>query len=424
MSFAVPDVLRREAVCLGALNAPSGRAALTDREIRDRLEAPVWPPGSGPAVFEVVRPGEKVCFVISDHTRRTAADRVLPVLLSGLAERGCDARDMHLLVATGIHRPPAPEELGRILGPAVYGEFRARLHAHDPDAADLVEVGALADGHRVRVNRRALEADRLVPLGAAGFHYHAGFGGGRKSLVPGLAARATIAHNHSLALDPREDRLRAGVETGRLDGNPVAEEMLRAARMCDPDIIVNTVLSPSGELAGVFSGELDAAHRAACAAVREMLGFGLEEPADIVLADAGSAGDWIQSHKALVNASRALRPGGRVILRAPCPEGLGNERFRHYLRMESTARMCAALRAQPEVNGQTALSTRERGRCAVLVTDLGPEDRRDLGIATAPDLESAAARAISDLRAGGVRRPTYLIMPQALYTVPFPRGAA
>ncbi len=409
------------AECLGTLRSPLSGAPLSVPAIREALDHPIWAEKNGPAMAALVEPGASVALVVSDHTRRIAADRVLPVLLDGWRERGCRLSDFFILVASGIHRRPTPDELRAILGAEAAAAFAGRIYFHDPDDdANLVAVGRTSRGHEVRINRRAAEADRLILLGAATFHYHAGFGGGRKSLVPGLAARATIAHNHSLTLDPVRDRIRPGVEPGRLEGNPVSEEMLEGARLCRPAGIVNTVLAPGGALAGVFAGDLDLAHRAACRRVAEIDRIDLERPADFVVAAAGAAANWIQSHKALFNAARAVTPSGRIILHAPCPEGLGDERFRYWVTRPTRKDIFAGLREKPEVLGQTALSTRLRGARAILVTGLNERDRADLGIATAPDLAAAARRVLDGFRRAG-RRPTYYLMPEALSLVPFCR---
>jgi len=416
----IPAVLSETAVCLGTLESTDIPSRLSDDIIHAALQRPIWPTGRGGAIFDIIQPGESVCFVISDQTRKTAADRVLPVVLNGLRLKGCSVGDMFILVASGIHRPPTPVETELILGPPVFHEFQGRVFAHDPDDnANLVVVGTTRRGHPVRVNRRAVEADRLAPIGAATYHYHAGFGGGRKSLVPGLAARETIASNHGLTLDPERDRIHPGVEPGILDGNPVAEEMLEGARLCEPDIIINTVLTPAGELAGVFSGDLDAAHRSACRMVERICRVEIGERADFVLASAGTASNWIQSHKSLYNASRAVREGGRVILMAPCPEGIGNERFRFWIKKPTIQEIYKGLRQSVEVLGQTALSTRIRGTATILITRMSEADIMDLGIETAPDEDSAVRRVLERLAREGKQRPTYYLMPHAGQVVPF-----
>ena len=420
---AVAQSLPPTARCAGIVEPPDSGAPLSDDDIALALSNPVQ--GDRPClpVHEVVKPGDSVCIVVSDQTRHTAADRVLPVMLESLEARGCEPGDMAILVATGIHRPPTPAELGAILGSEVAERFQGRVFVHDPDdERGLVTVGTTGRGQPVRVNRRAINADRLVVVGAATFHYHAGFGGGRKSLVPGLAARETIAFNHSLTLAPGRDALHPGAAPGLLDGNPVSEEMFEAAAMCDPDIIVNTVLSPSGDLVGVFSGDLDAAHRAACRLVESVCRVDLAAPADLVVAFAEDAPDWVQAHKALYNAHRAVSAEGWKVLVAGCTEGLGNERLRHWLKRPGVADIYRGLRESPEVNGQTALSTRVRGQRTTLVSGLPPHDVADLGMGGAPDLHAALQAAVAGIPAS-TDSLSYYVMPSARYTLPFlPEG--
>jgi len=419
MTFSV-SIPADQAECLGSLVSSFRASPLSDSAIDEALDNSIWPNDEGPAIDEKIQPGESVCLVVSDQTRKTAVHRILPVLLRRLTGRGCKASDFFILVATGIHRPPTPEELGNILGADMGAVFAGRIFLHNPDdEAGLVSIGRTHNGHEVRLNRRAVEADRLILLGAATYHYHAGFGGGRKSLIPGLAGRATIAYNHSLTLDPQQDRIRSGVEIGRLDGNFVSEEMLEGARLHPPDFIVNTVLAPDGQLAGVFAGDLDLAHRAACKLVEKIDRVDIRKKADFVVADAGGASNWIQAHKALFNATRAVRETGRIILLAPCPEGLGNERFRYWVTRPTLAEIYHGLRQSPEVNGQTALSTRIRGARAILVAQLSARDAADLRIETAPDQDAAVRLTLDKLAHAGIKRPTYYLMPEAMAVVPF-----
>jgi len=415
-----PSICADRAKLLSVIEIASRHKPMDAGAIRRALMAPAWPGSNRGTVYDIIKRGERVCFVVSDQTRRTAVDLVLPEVLRGLGDKGCRTEDMFILVASGIHRPPTDGELVRILGEDVVREFGGRIYIHDPDSdADLIHVGTTKRGHMVRVNRRAIETDRLVPIGSAAYHYHAGFSGGRKSLVPGIASRDTIAHNHSLTLDPNYDQIHPGVEIGRLDGNPVSEEMLEAAYLCRPDIIINTVLNASEELVGVFSGELDVAHRAACRMVEEVSRIDLEQSSDFVVAFAENASDWIQSHKALFSAQRAVKKGGRIVLVAPCPEGLGNERFRYWIRKAGSVDFFKELRGSSEVNGQTALSSRLRGANTILVTRMAPRDAEDLGIETAPDLDAAVAKTLSILAGNGIASPTWYCMPHATCTVPF-----
>lgn len=389
--------------------------------VRAALEHPI---GLERSVFELVRPGETVAVVVSDAFRQTRADRFLPVLVNGLNDVGIPDDRIRIIFATGTHRAPTPVEQAAILGPEMYRRLGARAVVHNAhDEANLEYVGTTRRGTVVRINRHALACDRLIATGAVVLHYFGGFGGGRKSIVPGIAAAETIARNHANNLDPVSDRLNPDVRIGVLDGNPVAEDMMEAARLVQVDFILNTVLNRDAQIAGIFAGELEAAHRAAARRALELFAVPIERRADLVVASAGANKNFVQSHKALFNAWQAMNPGGRIVFAARCPEGLGGEQFVKWLRRRDRADIIAGLREKAEINGQTALSTIEKAPSALFVTELDEADVALLRGRKVPDLAAALERAREELRAADIERPTVYVMPSAGYTVPFPQDA-
>ncbi|HOZ47985.1 MAG TPA: nickel-dependent lactate racemase [Candidatus Hydrogenedentes bacterium] len=386
--------------------------------IRKAINNPI---GSDRGLFDLVNPGERITILVSDEFRLTGAEHVVPVLVNGLNEAGIPDAAIRIVFATGAHRPPTESEQTRILGEVMWNRLRSQLHVHDPrDRANLAYVGSTSRGTPVELNRRALDCDRLVATGAVVLHYFAGFGGGRKSIVPGIASIETIAHNHAMNLDPYQDRLNPAVQIGALNGNPVAEDMLEAARLIRVDFIVNTVLDRHGRIAAAFAGELDAAHRAAAQCARERFAVAIRGKADLVIASAGPAKNFVQSHKALFNAYQAVKPDGRIVFLAQCQEGLGGEQFTQWLRLGSPEHIFAELRKHSEINGQTALSTLQKTPITDMVTDLCDADVELLGARKAHSLAQAIARALDALTAAGQTDPTYYLMPSACYTVPFP----
>lgn len=400
--------------CLGTIDiAPAPALANPAEAIRTALDRPI---GMDESLFDCVCAGERVAILVSDSFRQTRADQMLPVLLDGLLDRGVREQDLSIVFSTGTHRGPSPEEQAEILGKGVFKKFRDQLFVHDPwDADALVHIGDTRRGTRVEINKRVHESDRIIVTGSVILHYFGGFGGGRKSVVPGIASARTIAQNHSLNLDPGSDRLDPAVEIGRLDGNPVAEDMLEATRLTHVDGIVNTVLNQHGQIAGIFAGELDAAHRAACVFAEQLFCVAGADQADLVIAASPNTRNFVQTHKALFNAWQALKPGGRIVLAAPCPEGLGGEQFSQWLELGDRAAIIAKLREHSEINGQTALSVLEKAPSTHLISELGMEDIRLLGMHRAAALDEALNDAIAVLA-----RPdfTYLLMPSAAYTVP------
>jgi nickel-dependent lactate racemase len=205
------------------------------------------------------------------------------------------------------------------------------------------------------------------------------------------------------------------VRIGVLQGNPVAEDMLEAAQLVPVEGIVNTVLTADGSIAAVFAGDMVAAHDAACAFAQDCFAVSINRKADVVIAASAHTQNFVQTHKALFNAWQALKPGGRVILIAPCGEGLGGKQFEKWLAYETPDAIITALREQSDINGQTALSTREKAPSTVFVTELSPEDVARLGGRKAASLQEAIAVVLSEI---GETDPTCYVMPNAAYTVP------
>ncbi len=398
---------------LGVLDIADAPALdLPEAALAQAIEAPIGLDGDPFARF---RPGQTVAIVVSDSFRKTRIELLLPTLLDRLDQVGIAPQDICFVYATGSHRPPTDAEQAVILGQAAYDAFRGQAYAHDPrDTANLVHMGTTSRDTPVWLNRRVVEADHVIVTGAVVMHYFGGFGGGRKAILPGISGLETISHNHAMNLDPIEDRINPDVRIGALDGNPVAEDMLEGARMLPVDLLVNTVLDRHGAIAGVFVGELEAAHREACAFARKLYAVPIAEQADLVIAASGPTRNFVQTHKALYNAYQAVKPEGRMVLVARCEEGLGGEQFQKWLRLGNRAAIIAGLRRESEINGQTALSTIQKSPITAFVTDLSEAEVTLLGGRKAPSLEAA----LGEVRGALGPDPTVYVMPSAAYAVP------
>jgi nickel-dependent lactate racemase len=324
--------------------------------------AAVWEalrnPIGSPELGEIVKAGERVALIVNDITRLTRSDLMLPPLVSALNQAGIPDDDILVVFALGIHRPQTAEERRRILGEELYRRLRSLDHDAFDDA-NLVAVGTTSFGNRVEINRHVLEADRIILTGEIIYHLIAGYSGGRKSLVPGVAGARTTTFNHNMIFDPR---CRSGV----LEGNPSHEDLMEACRMVEPDFLLNVVLSPEGRLVKVVAGHWELAHREGCHAVDAMLRADLEEPFDLILASAGGYPldiDLRQAHKGLENAVQALKQGGSILFYAQCPSGSGHPSFDEYVaKYENDTEMEAALKAKFEVGGHKAWWIARLGR--------------------------------------------------------------
>lgn len=384
--------------------------------LRDGLLRPI---GMSCPLLDGFLPEERVAVVVSDSFRKTEVHLLLPTVIEELNSRGIADSQIFYLYSTGSHRGPTEEEQAQILGPDMFTRFRDRTFSHDPaDTQNLIRLGVTSRGTPVLLNRRLLEANRVLLTGTVVLHYFGGFGGGRKSVAPGLAGSETIAHNHALNLDPHADRLNPDVRIGVLDGNPVAEDMLEAARFARVDGVINTVLNRDGRIAGVFTGDMDAAHRAAAGFAHSLYCTPIPERADLVIASAGAAKNFIQSHKALFNAYQAVKPGGRIIFLTPSPEGYGGNKFQQWVGLGSRQAIIAELRKNAEINGQTALSTIEKSPITTFVTEMTETQVHLLGGRRADSLSAALEIIRTELCARSEAPPTCWIMPSASFTVP------
>jgi nickel-dependent lactate racemase len=381
------------------LQPQTPQADSAEKLIRQALQSPT----ASPPLAGIVKPDESVVIVTSDITRYTGSELYLPILVAELNRIGVADQQISIVIALGIHRQQTADEQRKILGP-LYG--RIAVYDHDcDDEQQLVDLGTTDNGISVLLNRRVIEADRLIVTGTIGFHYFAGFGGGRKGLVPGVAGRETCMQSHFAVFNPPEvGGKHPHAVTGCLEGNPVHQALLQAARFARPDFLLNTVLSPQKQLLAVFCGDLEQAHLAGCALVRDLFAAPLAESADLAIISCGGEPkdiNFIQSQKALDYGCRAVREGGSIILLASCRDGFGHPTFFDWFRYQDLDEFEAALRADYQINGQTAhatLSKASRFR-VILVSEFSAEQTASMGMEKAGDLQAAIDLVRADLPA-------------------------
>jgi nickel-dependent lactate racemase len=402
----------------GDLLAPRAFAPIADetRAIYDALEHPT----GTPPLRQIVHPGERVCVVVNDITRLARADLLLPPIVDTLNTAGVPDRDIFIVFALGIHRRQTEDERRLIVGEEIFRRIRAFDHISTDDAS-LVEIGTTSFGNQVEINREVWEADRIILTGEIIYHLIAGYSGGRKSLVPGVAGFRTTTFNHRMIFDP-------DCRAGKLDGNPAHEDMLEACRLADPDFIVNFVLSPEGGLVRTVAGHYDLAHREGCREVDRMLAAEIDAPYDVVVASAGGFPldiDLRQAHKGLENACQALKPGGTILFYAECPNGAGIQSFEDYVRLyRDDFEMRAALEREFVVGGHKAYWVARLGRLydVHLVSPLDPKFvRRCHFHPVAPAEHEASLEGL--LRKAGAKARVAAI-PHAGFTLPVQRKIA
>lgn len=385
-----------------------------EQEIRGALETPY---GSAP-LAETVNPRDRVVIVTSDITRYTGSEIYLPILVEELNHCGINDDQIEIIIALGIHRKQSNAEHHRILG-SLYG--RIPVYDHDCDNPEhLVDLGLTSSGLPVQINRSVVEADRVILTGTIGLHYFAGFGGGRKSLVPGVASRATCMATHFAIFNPPEVGGRhAKAKTANLLGNPVHEAILEAAQKIGPDFILNTVLTAKKQIAKVFCGDLEQAHLVGCDFAKSLYTSSLDKPVDLAIVSCGGHPkdiNFIQAHKTLDYAVQAVRPGGTVILMAACPDGFGNDTFYDWFNYEDLDIFEKALRSRYEINGQTAWSTLSKARKwrVILISQFTEEQTTRMGMEKAATLDQAMIMAYQKLP----KKPEVVVIPEGGTVLP------
>jgi nickel-dependent lactate racemase len=317
--------------------------------VNAELESALREPIGSKRLSEIAQPEHKVAIVVDDFTRNTPSHVMLPPLLAELNAAGVKDENVTVIFGCGTHRAVKPEEAARLLGEDVLN--RVKTVSHNCKAEDLVYIGKTRHGNKVHVNRVFAEADVKVLVGDVGFHYYAGYGGGRKSVLPAVAGEETIQHNHALLLQP-------SAHTGVLDGNPVHEDMTEAARLANVDFILNVVTNGKGEIVKAFAGDLEQAFLEATKLVDDMYRVQVDRRADIVVVSPGGYPADInlyQAYKAMDNALEVTKRGGTIIIVAECPEGHGNQVFYEWMtRLENLKKAEREVKRHFELGGHKA----------------------------------------------------------------------
>ena len=286
------------------------------------LEAPI----GSERLSELAKDKKKIVIIASDHTRPVPSKVIMPAMLKEI-RKGNPEADITILIATGCHRGTTKEELiGKFGEDIVKNE---NIYIHDCDEREkLVSIGTLPSGGECEINKIAFEADLLVSEGFIEPHFFAGYSGGRKSVLPGIAGRKTVLANHcSEFIDS------ANARTGVLENNPIHKDMLWAAKTARLKFIVNVVLNSSKEVIYAVAGDLEKAHEKGTEFLSSLCGA-KAVPADIAISTNGGYPldqNIYQAVKGMTAAEATVKEGGVIIMLAASNDGTGGDYFYHQL---------------------------------------------------------------------------------------------
>ena len=386
--------------------------ALGEREL---VEAALAEPIGSETLEELASGKQNIVLIASDHTRPVPSKVLVPPMLEAI-RRGNPQAEITILIATGCHRGTTKEELVEKFGPEIVA--REKIVIHDcAREEDMVTVGTLPSGGVLRINRVAAEADLLISEGFIEPHFFAGFSGGRKSVLPGIAARETVYWNHNAEFiaDPH-------ARTGILEGNPIHRDMIYAARAAKLAFICNVVINAKHQVIGAFAGDCEQAH---VAGTEFLAGLCRCEriPADIVISSNNGYPldqNIYQAVKGMTAAEATCAEGGVIIMCAACEDGHGGASFMETMTQSLTpAEILEKIQATPKCDTvpdqwESQILARILSRFpVVLVSRADPKLVRDMKMHPAEDLSQALALAEELLGRGG----SITAIPEGISTI-------
>ena len=306
----------------------SKNALNIEKAIDEALTTPI----GTPPLKDIAKGKKSACIVISDITRPVPNQLILPPILCILEESGIDREKITILIATGMHRPNLGDELESMVGKEVMSNYRIENH-YCQKSEEMREIARI-EGVPIEVNSHYLDADLKILTGLIEPHFYAGFSGSRKSILPGISSFDTMKFMHSYKVIDQLQQANC-----RLENNIFHDYAMDVTEKAGVDFILNVVINKKRELAGVFGGHYEKAHRAGCELVVEHAVTNLEDKADLVITSAGGYpldASFYQVSKCLTSARDILTENGTIIVLCGCEEGLGNEEFCTIMRSNPT----------------------------------------------------------------------------------------
>jgi lactate racemase len=301
---------------------------------------------------------DKVVIVIPDKTRRCPIDIILNIVIDRLNKNGIRNQFITIIIARGIHSAHTAKEIKKLVGEKIYQHIKIIDHNAN-NLNNMFPIGITTKGTQLKINKNYVKADKTIIIGSIGYHYFAGFSGGRKLILPGIASYDSIQQNHSLVLN-KHPLLGKNPNAcaGKLQGNPVNEDMIEASRLAGVDFSINLIMNSTNEITKIFCGDNIKAHEKACEFFNRFYRTNISNKADCVIISAGGYPtdiNFIQTHKAIEHASYALKEKGKMLVLSECSEGIGSNIFLDWFKYSSSEEIEKALRQQFIISGHTAL---------------------------------------------------------------------
>jgi nickel-dependent lactate racemase len=380
--------------------------------LREALRNPI----GTPPIAELADPGDRVAIVFSDLTRPQPRRRMLPVLLAELDH--VPPEQIVLINALGSHRPNTDAELVEMLGREIVDRYQIVQHnAFDDEGHGY--LGRTKSGHEIWINEAYLQAEVKILTGFIEPHLFAGFSGGPKAVLPGIAAQRSVLANHSAEMigHPR-------ATWGITEGNPIWEEMLEVALMTQPTFLYNVTLNHDQQITGVFAGDLEEAHRAGIKHVAETAMVPVKAPFDIVItSNSGYPLDLnlYQAIKGVSAAAQVVKEGGAIIVAAECWSGVADHpQYTQMLQMAPTPQdLLAQIHGAEEVaqdQWQVQVQAQVQARAEVYAkSSLTPDQVQSAMLRVCDSIEETVEQLLGHYGP----EATICVLPEGPMTIPY-----
>lgn len=377
------------------------------KAIKEAIKNPI----GSPTIPIITRGKRNAVVICTDITRPTPDKLLIPPILNELNKGGISDKNIKVIIARGQHRKMTEEEVKEKVGEEVLK--RVKISQHDPDN-HLFYLGKSKRGNELWVNKDVVQAEVKITTGNIIPHRYAGYGGGAKSILPGISSRATIGHNH-LYVETGEAAL------GKTKGNPVREEMEEAAKMIELDMIVNTVMNVKNEIVKVVAGDPAMAYQAGVKVCNDIYGVKIPEKADIVLASSYPMDiNFHQASKTLEAIGHIIKEKSTIIMLSPCYEGIGGKDFVDFLKEKTPEAIISNIKAHPEKNVVSGiisyLITKCKEKAKIYLISEGIQDKDIIEMGMLP--AQSAQFVLNDVLKNYRDDAKVLVLPTASVTLP------
>src|SRR5258706_7655799 len=393
---------------------PTNRPGLQDERgaVFQALDNPI----GARSLREWISPKQNVCILFTDLTRATPNQRLIPWLLEYL--KVVPRENIVLINQLGTHRPNTREELEALLTPEVVRDYCVINHEPENPAA-LVQLGATRSGTPALINRKFIEADVRIVTGFIEPHFFAGFSGGPKGIMPGVAGLETEVSNHG-AKNIGDSKSSFGIT----EGNPIWEEMRDIALRVGPSFLLNVALNEQRQITGVFAGDLIAAHKVGYEFVRKSAMQKFDAPFDVVVTtNSGYPLDQnlYQAVKGMSAGARVIKEGGTLIMACECREGVPGDCWLDRILRSATSpeeiltRLATPGFRQPEQWQAQIQALIQRKTRVPLYSSLPESTVRAVHLTPCRDISAA----VSDLLRQQTNGARVAVLPQGPLTIPY-----